>query len=188
MNTKQRLATFVVVLALAGGAALAAAQPGPGRGPRGGDGWERLAERLDLNDAQKQAIAAIRDAHRARQLEGRKQIVQLEAQLHTVLLADAPDEAAALKLVGQIGELRARQAAERVKMRLAVRKELTPEQRNQFILMEDQLGKGGRGGHRLGGRHPFGGGPGAGCGFPGDGPGHRGGRPGRGGPSGRDAD
>lgn len=179
MRTQQRLASLAIVLILAAGAAVAGAQPGPERGPRG-DRWERMADRLNLTEAQKQSIGAIREEHRTQQMEGRKQIVQLEAQLRTLMLADAPDEAAALKLVDQLGALRARQEAGRVKMRLAIREQLTPEQRTQFILMEDRLGKGTRGGR----------------GFRGDGPGHRGdgmGHPGDGlgrgrGPAARESD
>jgi Spy/CpxP family protein refolding chaperone len=164
MTRSLRITMLLALVTVLAGAAIAAAQPGPGRGPRDGDGWARLAERLALTEEQKQAIEAIRTDERARQLETRKQIMQLESQLHTVMLADAPDEAAALKLVKQIGDLRAAQQAGRVKTRLAIRKQLTPEQRTQFILMEGRLGRahrgrpGGPGSDDRGGRH--------GCGMP----------------------
>ncbi len=145
MTRSLRTTMLLATVVLLAGAAFAVAQPGSGRGARGGAGWTRLAERLDLTEEQKQAIGAIREEGRARQLETRKRIVQLESQLHAMMLADTPDEAAALKLVTEIGDLRAEQQAGRVKMRLAIRKQLTPEQRTQFILMEGRLGRGHRG-------------------------------------------
>jgi Spy/CpxP family protein refolding chaperone len=160
MTTPQRTATLLALTALLAGAAIAAAQPGSGRGPCQDANRSHATERLNLSEEQKQAIGAIREEARTRQLETRKQMVQLESQLHTVMLADTPDEAAALKLVKQIGDLRSELQAGRVKMRLAIRKQLTPEQRTQFILME---GRGGRGGR-----------PGS------PGPNQHGGRPGRG--------
>ncbi len=164
MTKPTRYTMMLAIVVLIAGAAIASAQPGPGRGPRGEDGWARLAERLGLSEEQKQAIGAIREEGRARQLETRKQVVQLEAQLHTLMLADAPDEAAALKLVKQISDLRAEQQAGRVKMRLAIRKQLTPEQRAQVILMEGRHGRGPR--EHRGGRGPEGGHEGPGCGMP----------------------
>jgi Spy/CpxP family protein refolding chaperone len=145
MKNPGRFVMLTAVSILLVGAALAAAQPGPGRGSRGEPRSSRLAEKLDLTEEQKQAIGAIREAAHARQLETRKQVVQLEAQLRTVMLADVPDEAAALELVKQIGDLRTEQQASRVKMRLAIRKQLTPAQRTQFILMEGRFGRGHRG-------------------------------------------
>lgn len=142
MKNPGRNMIVMAVAILVAGAAVVNAQPGAGRGARGEAGWTRLAERLDLTEEQKQAIGAIHAEARTRQLETRKQVVQLEAQLRTVMLADAPDEAAAVKLVEQIGDLRAQLQANRIKTRLAVRKQLTPEQRTQAILME---GRGGRG-------------------------------------------
>jgi Spy/CpxP family protein refolding chaperone len=162
MTQSQRIAALLALAIVLAGAAIAAAEPGSGRGPRAEAGWSHLTERLGLTEEQKQAIGAIREGGRARQLETRKQVVQLESQLHTVMLADTPDEAAALELVKKIGDLRSEMQASRVKMRLAIRKQLTPEQRTQFILME------GRGGRGRGGQP----------GFPGPGP--DGERPGRG--------
>ena len=159
MIHSRRIATLFAVSVVLAGAAMAAAQPGAGRGPCDGAGWTRLAETLDLTEEQKQAIDAIREEGRARQLETRKQIVQLESQLHTVMIADTPDEAAALKLVKQISDLRADQQAGRIKMRLAIRKQLTPEQRTQVILSEGRLGRG----HRGHGEGPDCAGPGEDC-------------------------
>lgn len=145
MQNPGRIVIVMAVTVLVAGAAVAAAQPGAGRGARGEAGWTRLAEKLDLTEEQKQTIGAIHAQARTQQLERRKQMVQLEAQLHTMMLADAPDEAAAVKLVGQIGDLRAELQANRIKTRLAVRKQLTPEQRTQAILREGQGGRGHRG-------------------------------------------
>jgi len=64
-----------------------------------------------------------------------------------------------IKLVKQISDLRADQQAGRIKMRLAIRKQLTPEQRTQVILSEGRLGRG----HRGHGEGPDCAGPGEDC-------------------------
>jgi len=151
MTSRRCLASALAIAALLAAAAQAQPDDARGRGRRGAADaparWRQLAERLDLTEQQKQAIDALHDAARPRQLELRKQLVQHEAQLASLMAADAPDEDAVLRLVAQIGDVRTELQANRIRVRLQVRAQLTPEQRARLIVSEGR-GSGGRGAHR----------------------------------------
>ena len=152
---------------------------GPGRGPGAGAwcdqegpgrGIERLAARLDLNEDQVKAITALQDGSRAKNQALRKDLLRLRNELEGELLKDQPDVKAVKNLAAKIGDLRTQMQQNRLETRLAVRQQLTPEQRDKMLLM----GESGRG-HRVGrhgmrgdrdgfGRGDFGRGPGRGQG------------------------
>jgi Spy/CpxP family protein refolding chaperone len=131
-----------LTLAVLAVATVANAQPDREDGP---PRWQRLMERLDLTETQQQAVRAIHERTQEANQTLRKELVRLENKLEGALLADAPDEAAVLKLVEEIGEVRVKMQLNRVKAQLAVRKELTPEQRDQLILLESRHPRGPRG-------------------------------------------
>ncbi len=145
----------------------ATAWAGPGRSPCGrGDeaGPGRMLARLDLTAAQTAAIAKIHDEARASGRETRKEILRLRHELQGIMMQDEPDAAAAERLVERMGELRTEQQVRRLQTRLAVRGQLTPEQRDRMPLPGDgPRGRGGRGHHD--GRP----GPDGGCGMRGNG-------------------
>ena len=160
MKTTRTTLLLLALLALA--APLALAQPGPG--PRGdcpppGDGpgffGDRVCAMLDLSEEQQAAIDEIRAESRAQGLQTRKEILRLRNELDGLMLQDDPDAGSVEKLVRRIGDLRADQQVRRMKTRLAVRAQLTDEQRDKMITMK---------GHRRGGRGGY------------DGPGRGGGR------------
>jgi Spy/CpxP family protein refolding chaperone len=62
------------------------------------------------------------------------------------MLKDRPDAGAVKTLAGKIGELRTAMQQNRLETRLAVREQLTPEQRDKMLLQGERLGRGGRGG------------------------------------------
>lgn len=194
MNRKQfgirgALAALAVTT-MAMGAAPALAQPGPRGGGRpavgaGADGefgpfGERLARRLDLSDAQREAIAKIHEAGRARDLPLRKQLRQLRHELKGEMMKDAPSEKAVQSLVERIGEARTALQKGRLGDRLAVRAQLTAEQRDHLLAMggDGPGSRGGRHGQRAGRGRPGPGGPG-GPGCDGQGPHGRGHGPGQ---------
>ncbi|MBK7701423.1 MAG: Spy/CpxP family protein refolding chaperone [bacterium] len=169
------IAALILVMA-------AAAWAQPGRAPRGScdqAGPDRMLARLDLTETQTAAIAKIRDEARERGRETRKEILRLRHELQGIMMQDTPDAAAAERLVEKMGELRTEQQVRRMQTRLAVRDQLTPEQRDRMPLPgEGPRGRGPRAdrsgpddgcGMRADGcRHPSGGrGPGT-C--DGDGP------------------
>ena len=147
-----RWTPLIVVVALAVFAprgAVARPHPGPAGPPPGPEArWEAIAEELALTEAQKQAIAATHQESRQQQENLRAEVVRLEAQMHALMVADAPDQGAVLKLVQRIGDLRTEIRTNRIKTRLAVRAQLTPAQRTQLLLIEERLPRmrGGRSG------------------------------------------
>lgn len=147
---KTRTTTIAALLAALLLAVAAAAQPGPA--PRGDapDGFRcgRMCEKLDLTDAQKDAVAKIREQAAAAQKTQRKEMARLRNELQGIMLQDDPDAKAAEKVIREMGDLRTEQRVRAMQTRLAIRAQLTPEQRDKLPLMGD--GFGGFGG---GGRH-----------------------------------
>ena len=123
--------------------------------------WERLAERLQLTEEQRTAIAEIREKGRKEKLTLRKQLLRLHNELQGEWLADEPSEAKVRELVAEQGEVRTQLQQNRFSQRLAIRKLLTDEQRDQLLMLEANRRSHGRHGRsgRFGGR-----GLGAGCG------------------------
>lgn len=123
---------------------------------------ERLARRLDLTDAQRDAIAKIHEAGRARDLPLRKQARLVRHELQGEMMKDAPAEKTVLALARQANDLRGQLQAGRLLDRLAVRKVLTEEQRDKLMAIGDRRGGFGPGGFGPGGFGPGGFGPGRG--------------------------
>ena len=182
------LAAAAVIIILTAAPAATAQGPGPGArgaqgarcgqegfgpGHGGGCGGEFMAERLDLTEEQQAAIAGIREEGRKQNLELRKQMMRLRNELHGEMLKDDPSEKAVLDLTNRMGEIRTTLQGNRVKHQLAVRKVLTPEQRDRMLMMGEgrPRGQDGRGGFGRGDDGCDGRGPGARC--DGDGPGRR---------------
>ncbi|HPF70922.1 MAG TPA: Spy/CpxP family protein refolding chaperone [Candidatus Krumholzibacteria bacterium] len=152
---------------------------GPGFGPGFGPerGIAHLKARLNLSDEQVKAITDLQEASRTKNTALRKDMMRLRNELEGEMLKDAPDAKAVKGLVGKIGDLRTQMQQNRMETRLAVRAQLTPEQRDKMLLMGEGRGHGrgeraGRDGFRgaRGGRGgcdgdgPHGRGPGRGCG------------------------
>lgn len=165
-HLKKTLFAGVLALALVAGGAAWAQGPGDGTGDgmRGkgmgpgvqpcldGDFGSRaefriqhMAARLGLTDDQTAAIAKIHEEDRQANLEVGKEMMRLRNELRGEMLKDDPSEKTILALNGKLGELRTQRQANRLKTRLAVREQLTPEQRDQMLLMGD-FGKDHRGG------------------------------------------
>ncbi len=181
--------TAVAVMAVLLGATCALAQgpgqgrgmmnrmgPGPGHGSGMGPGGMQtmMTEKLDLTEDQQTAITEIQEQARKGNLELRKQIMRLRNELQGEMLKDEPTQKTVVNLTQKIGDVRTQMQTNRVKTRLAVRKLLTPEQRDMMLMMKQghHQGRGGfsgRGGQRCSG-------PGQGPGCDGPGPGHGPGR------------
>lgn len=163
MKTRNTMMTVAVAVLLVAGVALAQGRQGEGaqtngnrdgdgpHGPRGsrGNRIERLAERLDLTDEQKTAIEGIHEKTRTANQALAKETRLLKHELEGELLKDEPSEIKVLELNKKLGELQIARKANGLKAKLAVREELTPEQRDKMLAMGDRFGrKGGKGGHR----------------------------------------
>ncbi len=175
LRTAISVALVVILVATAGMALAQKNTRGPRAGHAGllngggpGNRLEMLARRLDLSDDQKAAIEKIHAGNEKDVIALRKDIMKLRHELQGEMMQDNPSEKTILDLNEKIGGLKTELKAVHLKTRLAIRKQLTAEQRDQMLLMG---GPGRAGGH-------------GGCGRPG-GPGAFDGPGGRGRPDGR---
>lgn len=128
---------------------------GQGMGMRGhfhgemgsGQGFrlERMAARLNLTDEQQEAIKVIQENSRDQGLQLRKEMMRLQNEMQGEMLKDNPSEKTVLTLNEKMGDTKTELKANRLKTRLAVREQLTPEQRDQMLMMGDNGRRGGRG-------------------------------------------
>lgn len=155
------LATMVLVFAasaLAQGSGGRFGQ-GKGHGRSLGDGqfvpehrMEKLKEKLELSDEQAAAIETIRQAGREKSVALRKEMMRLRNELKGEMLKDEPSEKTALSLVDKIGALKTELQANRMKNRLEVRRQLTPQQRDKMLMRHGSFERDhGRKGSRHGG-------------------------------------
>ena len=135
----QRIALFVLALSLCGGAALAE----PPRDDRERPGIERIlerhAERLQLDDATRAQIRALAEAGRAQSAPQREVLRRLHDEMHALLTADAPEEAAVLAKADEIGRAETALHKERLRTMLAIRALLTPEQRRELVRIHEEF-------------------------------------------------
>ena len=166
INTKTWKTGAFLILAVAAlvFAAGALAQGPGGRSGHGrghGPGWgefgseqrmEMLREKLELTDEQVAAIEAIREAGREKNIAIRKEMMRLRNELEGEMLKDEPSEKTVLNLVDKIGALKTEKQANRMKNKLEVRRQLTPEQRDKMLMLRGSFdrGRGRSGGHHRG--------------------------------------
>jgi Spy/CpxP family protein refolding chaperone len=132
---------------------VASAQTGPADSdgsPRGQD-LERWGRGLDLTDEQLARIAEIREEGRDAQRDLALDLARVRNELEGELMKDEPDAERVQQLVDRSGELRTQMQKNRLEHQLAVRKLLTPAQRDQLLLRRaarcDGRGLEGRRGH-----------------------------------------
>jgi len=151
---KTRTTIILSLVLLIATTTFAVAQPGPRGGgrcdPGGPDGHGpftgRLCDKLDLTEDQQTIIDAIREKSRETGLEIRKQVMRLRNELKGLMLQDDPDSGDVEKLVRRIGDLKTDQRVRHMQTRLAVRAELTDQQRDKMIAIQgNRQGRGGRG-------------------------------------------
>lgn len=154
-NRLQFLILFSLVAVMVSAAALASAQglgnqQGKGMNKRGGRGMgqehrmERMTQRLDLTADQQTAIEKIKENSREKGLEIRKEILRLKNEMKGEMLKDNPSEKSVLALNEKLGELKTEVRANRLKTRLKIREQLTPEQQDKMLVMGEKGRKHGR--------------------------------------------
>ncbi len=147
---KARTTIILSLILLMAAATFAVAQPGSRGGghcgPGGPDSHGRFCDMLDLTEDQQTTIDAIREQSREAGLETHKQIMRLRNEVDGLMLQDDPDSGDIEKLVRSIGALKTDQHVRRMQTRLAVRAELTDQQRDKMIAMQGKRhGRAGRG-------------------------------------------
>jgi Spy/CpxP family protein refolding chaperone len=106
------------------------AYAGPHGGPGGPEGrLERQLSKLGLDANQQQKVQAIFDAAKPQRDEIRGQMRQAFQDMHALLDQDNPDQAAVLAQADRIGQISTAMHKGMLTTLLAVRAELTPEQR-----------------------------------------------------------
>jgi Spy/CpxP family protein refolding chaperone len=103
---------------------------GPGRGP--GALLEKHLEELDLEPAKLEAVRAILAQGKAEREQQREEMRSAFQEMHALLEQDAPDESAVMAQAERIGALQTEAHKAMLHTLLAVRAELTPEQRAQL--------------------------------------------------------
>jgi protein CpxP len=132
---KRTIWSGVFAMLVAGAVAIPViAQPpqggrGPGRGPAF-DGALPILRELNLTDAQREQIRAITDAQRSAD-NPRRNLMDLERQLHGALLADTPDLQKIEELKTSIASASAAALVARIDVESRIAQVLTPEQRAQ---------------------------------------------------------
>ncbi|MCK4304095.1 MAG: Spy/CpxP family protein refolding chaperone [Candidatus Eisenbacteria sp.] len=99
--------------------------PGPGR----------MLASLDLTEDQQAKVEKIRDEVKPARIGLRKDLLRLRNELKGEMLKDNPDAGELRKLAEQMGEIRTKMQISRFEECLAIRKILTPDQRDRLLLM-----------------------------------------------------
>lgn len=107
-----------------------------------GDGFERMAQRLDLSADQKTKIEALQVPHMKKMVDYRNQLAEKRAQKQTQMSADKPDQKKINALIDEMAKLQADSQKEQAAHRLQVRELLTDKQKVKFDLMAERMGKG----------------------------------------------
>ncbi len=138
--TSKRCKPFALLAALVAVAGTTLAEP-PGRHPRGPAArLERSLGQLGLDDEQTTRVQAILDRARENRHAKRAELHAAFEQMHSLLDADTPDVTAIMHQADEIGSLQTEQHKAMLRTLLAVRAELTAEQRAQLRKMKPSKG------------------------------------------------
>ncbi len=137
---------IAMLLGLAPAASLAQYRGGPPEPPDPERTLDRMAERLDLDDQQREDLSAIFTAHRREMRSTHEAIRAAREALNTQIEAEDFDERAIRKAASVLTALDADRAVGRAKLFQEIRGILTPEQYQEFQQMrEDRRGRMGPG-------------------------------------------
>jgi Spy/CpxP family protein refolding chaperone len=113
------------------------------RGPDPGHFIDRHGDELGLDAETRAAIQAIADASREESAQARDAIRPQHEAMRALLSQPMPDEAAVISQHDRIEALKSDQRKIRLEAMLAIRKLLTPEQREQLVDMRGERRQGG---------------------------------------------
>ena len=156
MRRRTALLSLLAAIPLSAGVALADCGERRGGHWRSGGGFEHHLDELGLEPKQKEKIDAILAAARKEREANGTKMREAYQDLHALLEKDAPDRAAIDRQVEKIGAMRTEERKSMLHTLLAVRAELTPEQRTKLKAMKEKEGPWHHGGRHHG---PGGGSP-----------------------------
>jgi len=116
----------------------------PGFGPHDGMDMHRMLSRLDLDDAQRDAIHALFGDFRPRIEEAQGVVEELGAELHGLAQESGYDEALLRPIAETRGAAMAEMTLLKIEMHSSVRELLTPEQIETLEALHGRKGHGGR--------------------------------------------
>ncbi|UCF67524.1 MAG: Spy/CpxP family protein refolding chaperone [Acidobacteriota bacterium] len=99
---------------------------------------EMMAERLGLNDEQREAWTSAHEAFRSEIEPLHREMYEAREQLHTLIEADTPDPTAIGEQMLLIKDLRGQLAEKRVELHETLSGVLTPEQREKFEMFAER--------------------------------------------------
>jgi Spy/CpxP family protein refolding chaperone len=108
------------------------------RGPDPGRFIDEHGDELGLDGDARESIQAIVDASRSRSEQMRGEIRSERETMRELLSQSSPDEAAVMSQNDRVEALKSRQRKNRLEAMLAIRKLLTPEQREQLIAIREE--------------------------------------------------
>ncbi len=129
---KRSMWTVVAALLLAAVVAIPviAQPPQGGRGPGRGPGMGGMLRGLNLTDAQRDQIKTLTEQRRTGE-DPRRNLMDLERQLHAAILADTPDLPKIEELKSSVAAASAQELTARIDLESRIAQILTPEQRAQ---------------------------------------------------------
>jgi Spy/CpxP family protein refolding chaperone len=110
---------------------------GDRRGPDPGHFVDRHGDELGLDAETRASIQAVVDTTRAQADASRTEIRGEHETMRALLSQSSPDEAAVMSQNDRIETLKSQQRKNRLEAMLAIRKMLTPEQREQLVGMQE---------------------------------------------------
>lgn len=114
------------------GMSVQAQHRGPRPMPQSGNHMQQGRFIDGLSDEQKEKLKEIRLAHLEKSTKTRNQIAELEAKQNTLMAEKNPNMREIERVIDDISKLRAQQMKDAAQMQIAVRSNLTDEQRIKF--------------------------------------------------------
>lgn len=140
MNSKIRKSLMLTAGILFFGLSTVIAQPGSGKGQRGGEGFRQgpgagqgmCMNQLNLTEEQQAEIADLRMDHLKRMTTLRNQMQEKRARLQTLTTGDNYNQSEVDQVIEQMGDIRIQMMKKRTSHQQEVRSQLTEEQQVLF--------------------------------------------------------
>ena len=138
---KKQLGVGILSLALLAPTAALACGGGKGHGHRAHRGkrgahFKKMISQLNLSDAQKSQVAALRTQNKAERQALRGQLRNAKTQLRSLLQTQSPNEPAVMAQMQTVNDLRFKMKKLRVKSMLQFQQLLTPAQQAQLAQLK----------------------------------------------------
>lgn len=149
MRMKHIIGITVITVGLSAGASLALAKSGEvcdkggkhatsGHHKPGHNPMQRMMEKLDMDQTQRDNVSTIVEEHRDKMKEQRQSMRDLHRQLHRITVEDNYDEAKARQLADRKARLSADMTVERTRMIHKIYRQMNAEQQEKFRTLRNR--------------------------------------------------